>query len=130
MHPTGLDKARELILSISTPQEAQTEIDKLKTLSPDELNKQLETYYTTAPTLAAKGDTKGISVMLRVFEYFEDQSHDRMLLHYIAQAEANQALEELKNESQPHHTDMTKAIQLISEAFADANQINTATGVK
>ena len=120
-----LDQARELILSISTPTDAKDKIDQLEKLSPEELNKHLTELYNTAEQKAYAGDTKGISIILRVLEHFDDRSHDRMLLHYIAQAEANQ---ELKQD--PHNESITKALKIISEAFADADNIDNQIGAK
>ncbi len=121
---TPLDKARELILKQSTPEDAKKKIELLKNISEEELQEALIQYFDTAEPLAYSGNVQAISTMLRVLEHFGDKSHDRMLLHYIAQAAANNALSELKSESHPHHVNMVTALTLISEAFADADQIN------
>lgn len=118
------DAARQLILKQSSSEDAEEKIRDLQSLSSENLPKALENYFFTAEALAYAGKVKDISIMLRVLEHFGDKSHDRMLLHYIAQAAANNALEELKNEAHPHHTDMVSALSLISTAFDDADKIN------
>ncbi len=130
MQKTPLDQARTLILSITRPEDAHQKITELQQYPSEELHEQLENYYNTAPRIAAQGDTQGISTMLRVFEHFGDRSHDRMLLHYIAQAEANKGLSELNTEQTPHHEDMKTILALISDAFTDANSINAQKGTK
>lgn len=122
-----LQQARELIMSFSTSQDAQEKIDLLKHASSLELQKALEEYFATAEGLAYKGNVQAISIMLRVLDHFQNFSHDRMLLHYIAQAAANNALEELKTETHPHHTDMIQTLSLISAAFDDADKIQDKT---
>lgn len=124
-----LKKARELILSLTTEEDAKPEIIKFEAFSDEERKTELTKLYNTAEEKAAKGDTKGVSLILRICDHFKDFSHDRMLLHYIAQAAANKALGELSSEKQPHHQDMVTALTLISEAFADANAINKKVGV-
>ena len=126
----ALHQARELILNISTAKDAKPIIDCVKDIPVSKRGHKLTEYYNTAEHLASKGDTKAISVILRVLEYFGNFSHDRMLLHYIAEAAANHALHELKSEDHPNHKDMLKAITLISMAFADANKINAYLGIK
>ncbi|MBI3341729.1 hypothetical protein HY024_01260 [Candidatus Curtissbacteria bacterium] len=124
MDESPLNRARDLILSITTEVDAKEEIAKLELADPASLNKELEEYYNTAVELASAGDTKGISRMLRVFEHFGDKSHDRMLLHYVAQAEANKALKEGNPE------EMRQALALISQAFTDADAIDAQIGQK
>lgn len=118
-----LDKARELILSLSTEADAAAEITQIESLSPDLQTQRLEELYNTAEQKAKDGDVKGISVLLRVFEHFKDKSHDRMLLHYIAEAQANQAL--AGNSEDP--AELKQALKIISQAFADADSINEST---
>lgn len=122
-----LDKARELILSLSQPDDATTHIAEFSKLSEAVRIKALENYYNTVGKLASVGDTKAISVMLRVFEHFGDRSHDRMLLHYIAQAEANEGLQEEK-ENPKNQKNIHDALQIISQAFADADEIDESLG--
>lgn len=124
---TPLDKARELILSLTTPEEAKAEIERLSACNSTELSPQLTALYNTAEEKATAGDTKAISLMLRVLEHFGDKSHDRMLLHYIAQAEANKALKIAEEQKNPQ---LQEALQLISSAFADADDINDAASIK
>ena len=124
MKNTPFDQARQLILKSSTPEDAQEKISALKHLPQEELHKSLEEYFNTAEALASQGQTKEISIMLRVLEHFNNKSHDRMLLHYLAQAASNNALAELKSEAHPHHQDMIKAMSLISQAFQDADKID------
>jgi hypothetical protein len=124
MSNNPLNQARELILKFSATQDAQEKISSLKNLPPDKLNKQLEEYYSQAEDLAFQGNIKEISIMLRVQEHFNDRSHDRMLLHYIAQAAANNALAELRSEAHPNYQDMKQALTLISKAFEYADKID------
>lgn len=107
-----LEKARQLILSLSIPQEAQPDIDLIEPLPPAAREMRLLNLYHTAPDLAAKGETKRLSVILRVFDYFSDHYHDEKLLSYIAQAEANSGLvpEEKNNYDHGIVRDATKII--------------------
>ena len=130
MKSSPLHQARELILELTEPEAANEKIHAFEKLSPSERGKELTKYYSTAKDLAATGKTKEISIMLRILDRFGDTSHDRMLLHYIAQAAAAKALKELSTETHPHHHDMVKALRLISEAFTDADKINTERGIK
>lgn len=131
MSDNPLKKARELILSITSAEEAKEEISKFQSLDKTKRKEELNKFYDTAEEKAAKGDTKGISIILRVFDHFKDFSHDRMLLHYIAQAEANKALKVSEGEKpgELHHEDLQEALKLISAAFADANAINKQSGI-
>lgn len=122
MDQNPLQKARELILQFSTAADVAPQLAHLSQLPPDKLNEKLVTMYNQAPTIAAQGDVKGISTLLRIFDHFGDNSHDRMLLHYIAQAEANRALR--------HQAGMEEAMKVIAEAFADADAINEQIGTK
>jgi hypothetical protein len=116
---TPLEKARQLILSLSAPQEAQNDIDQMEHLPPAAKNMRLMNLYSTAAELAAKGETKRLSVILRVFGYFSDHSHDNLLLHYVAQAETNSALQpEEKNNYD--HAQVRDAIIFIAKADAIA----------
>lgn len=125
-----MQQARELILQLTTPADAKEKIEAFEKISSPERERQLTEYYNTAEAVAAAGDTKRISIMLRVLDHFKDTSHDRMLLHYIAQAAAANALSELRSETHPHHQDMIKAVHLIDEAFTTADKINNEHGIK
>jgi hypothetical protein len=131
MDQKPIDKARELILSLSADVDAEEMIKEIEAVSDSERASKLAALYGTAIDKASGGDVKGISVMLRVFEHFGDRSHDRMLLHYIAQAAANNALTLLQNEKsgESHHAELQQALELIAAAFADANELNKQSGI-
>jgi hypothetical protein len=132
MHqPSPLDLARSLILSLSSPSDAHSEIERVKLIEGDEQKKLLHELYMQAEQKAKDGDVQGISTMLRVFEHFGDRSHDRMLLHYIAEAEANYALGRSKDEKSGEfqYEDLRKALEIISAAFKDADEINASKDI-
>lgn len=115
----AFEKARLLILSLSSPEDASEQIIELQNLSGEDLEIELNNLYDSAPRLATEGKVKEISVMLRIFEKFNNSSHDRMLLNYLAQAEANQALQNSTDSEE-----MIQALDLISESFEVANETN------
>jgi hypothetical protein len=126
---TPLEKARQLILSLSIPQEAQPDIDLIEPLPSAAREMRLLNLYYTAPDLATKGETKRLSVLLRVFDYFSDHSHDEKLLSYIAQAEANSGLvpEEKNNYD---HGIVRDAIKIITDAMAATKVTPQATDIQ
>lgn len=116
---TPLEKARQLVLSISAPQEIQPDLDQLEHLPKAALNMRLLNLYNTAADLAAKGETKRLSQMLRLFDFFSDHTHDEKLLSCVAQAEMNNGLaaEDKKNYD---HAAIKDAITILTTAMKQA----------
>lgn len=122
------EKARQLILSLSQPQDAEEKIKELSSLPPETRQKVLAKYYNTALPLASAGNTKAISMMLRVFDHFGDTSHDRMLLHYIAQAQTERTVKNMEKQTPADEKSITEALQFIAKAFTYADEINVQNG--
>lgn len=111
-----IEKARQLVLSISAPQEIQPDLNQLEHLPKPALNMRLLNLVSTAPDLAKKGETKRLSQLLRLFDFFSDHAHDEKLLEYVAEAEANSGVMNGERDNYDHKI-IRDAIVIIMNAM-------------